>query len=108
MHKFANKKFLYLSKWQLQRETSYEAVHETKYQLGDKYLSKEPQRNVQVVALSSEVVEVGRHMEQVGHEGHLGDGDPEAPRQKVIDESSVSFNTSKSYPGQGETPSQLM
>ena len=61
-----------------------------------------------VVSLGCEVVEVGRHVEQVGHERHFGDGDPEAPGEEVVDESSIAFDTGEGHPGKADAPSQLV
>ena len=47
-------------------------------------------------------------MEQVGHEGDLGDGDPQPPGKEVVDESSIAFDTGEGHPGKADAPSQLV
>ena len=41
------------------------------------------------VGLQEEEVPVERHVEQVGHEGDLRDGQPELPGEEVVDDSTV-------------------
>ena len=46
-------------------------------------------------------------MEEVGHEGDLGDGQPEVPGEEVVDDPPVSTATGESHPGKAETPASL-
>ena len=46
-------------------------------------------------------------MEEVGHEGDLGDGQPEVPGEEVVDDSTVSTATGKGDPHQTESPASL-
>ena len=47
-------------------------------------------------------------MEQVGHEGYLGDGGPQSPGQEVIDRASIALHTGKHYPGETDSPASLV
>ena len=47
------------------------------------------------------------HVEEVGHEGDLGDGGPHAPGEEVIDDATVSPDTGEGDPGEHQTPAEL-
>ena len=47
-------------------------------------------------------------MEQVGHEGDLGDGGPQSPGQEVIDRATIALHTGKHYPGEADAPASLV
>ena len=66
-----------------------------------------PHGVVHGVGLQEEEVPVERHVEQVGHEGDLGDGQPEAPGEEVIDDSPVAPAAGEGDPGKAETPGSL-
>ena len=59
------------------------------------------------VGLQEEEVPVERHVEQVGHEGDLRDGQPELPGEEVVDDSTVTPAARKSHPGKTEAPASL-
>ena len=71
-----------LSEWQLESEAAEQADKQTDRHLSHEHLAEEPHGEVHVVVLHGEVVPVEGHVEQVGHEGDLGDGGPQAPGQE--------------------------
>ena len=46
-------------------------------------------------------------MEEVGHEGYLGDGGPESPGEELIDQSAVSPDTGECDPREHQSPAEL-
>ena len=46
-------------------------------------------------------------MEEVGHEGDLGDGQPEVPGEEVVDNPPVAATASEGHPHQTESPASL-
>ena len=46
-------------------------------------------------------------MNQVGHEGDLGDGSPPVPGEEVVDDASEPAAAGKDEPGEAETPHQV-
>lgn len=46
-------------------------------------------------------------MEEVGHEGDLGDGQPEVPGEEVVDDAPISPTAGEGDPGQTETPAYI-
>ena len=46
-------------------------------------------------------------MEEVGHEGELGDGQPEVPGEEVVDDPPVAAAAGEGDPHQTETPASL-
>ena len=93
-----------LSEWQLESEAAEQADKQTDRHLSHEHLAEEPHGEVHVVVLHGEVVPVEGHVEQVGHEGDLGDGGPQSPGEEVIDRSPVSLHTGKHHPAEAETP----
>ena len=70
---------MYFSKWELESEAGDQAQGQADKQLRHEYLGEQPHREVHVVVLHGEVVEVERHVEEVSHEGYFGYGPPETP-----------------------------
>ena len=104
---FLHKKLLGISKWQFQSEAANQPQEQVKTNLGHKYLGEEPEGDIHSVVLHLHVLPVGGDVEQVGHEGDLGDGGPQSPGQKVIDRATIALHTSKHYPGEADAPGSL-
>ena len=98
---------MYFSKWELESEAGDQAQGQADKQLRHEYLGEQPHREVHVVVLDVEVVPVPGHVEQVGHEGDLGDKGPEAPGEEVIDNPSIALDTGEHDPGEAEAPARL-
>ena len=57
--------------------------------------------------LHPEKDELDIHVDEVGHEGYLGDGGPESPGEELIDQSAVSPDTGECDPGEHQSPAEL-
>ena len=58
--------------------------------------------------LHGEVLPVGGHVEQVGHEGDLGDGGPESPGQEVIHRAAIALHAGEGDPAEADPPGGLV
>ena len=105
---FLHKKLLDISKWQFQSEAANQPQEQVKTNLGHKYLGEEPEGDIHSVVLHLHVLPVGGDVEQVGHEGDLGDGGPQSPGQEVIDGATIPLHTGKHYPGEADAPASLV
>ena len=75
--------------------------------MGNKNLGEEPEGEVHSIVLHLLILPVDGHVEQVGHEGDLGDGGPQSPGQEVIDRATIALHTGKHYPGETDAPGSL-
>ena len=105
---FLHQKLLDISKWQFQSEAANQPQEQVKTNLGHKYLGEEPEGDIHSVVLHLHVLPVGGDVEQVGHEGDLGDGGPQSPGQEVIDGATITLHTGKHYPGEADAPASLV
>ena len=103
-----HQKLLDISKWQFQSEAANQPQEQVKTNLGHKYLGEEPEGDIHCVVLHLHVLPVGGDVEQVGHEGYLGDGGPQSPGQEAIDGASIALHTGKHYPGEADAPGCLV
>ena len=94
-------------KRKLQSETTNKAQAKVDPDLSDEPDGDLPHGEVQPVLLGQEEEEVPGHVEEVGHEGDLGDGQPEAPREEVVDDPTVSPAAGEGDPHQTEAPGSL-
>ena len=70
----------------------------------DKQRRQLPHGVVQLVGLEEEELPVERHVEEVGHEGDLGDRQAESPREEGVDNASVAPAAGEGDPHQTEAP----
>ena len=103
-----HEKLLDISKWQFQSEAANQPQEQVKTNLGHKYLGEEPEGDIHCVVLHLHVLPVGGDVEQVGHEGDLGDGGPQSPGQEVIDRATIALHTGKHYPGETDAPDSFV
>ena len=99
--------FLNFSEWKLEGEGPEETGEETEPDLGHEVGRQLPHGEVDRVGLEEEEVPVEGHVEEVGHEGDLGDGLPEAPGEEVIDDTPVPSAAGEGHPHEAETPPSL-
>ena len=99
--------FLNFPEWKFQAETAKQPRQEAEPDLGHEQLRHPPHGVVHGVGLQEEEVPVERHVEEVGHEGDLGDGQPEAPREEVVDDPAVAPAAGEGDPHQTEAPGSL-
>ena len=92
---------------QFQGESSQETEEETDPELAHEPLRDEPHAVGDGVGLQQEEVEVEGQVEEVGHEGDLGDGQPEAPGEEGVDDPPVAPAASEGDPHQTEAPGSL-
>ena len=99
-----NENFLNFPKRQLQSEAANEAQPEVYPDLSHEPAGDLPHGEVHTVGLGQEEEVVPGHVEEVGHEGDLGDGQPKLPGEKVIDDPSVAPAASEGDPEETEAP----
>ena len=102
-----NDYFLKFPERKLQSEGGEETDEEADPELGQEPHGDLPHGVVEGVGLQQEEVEVEGHVEEVGHEGDLGDGQPEAPGEEVVDDPPVATAASECDPEQTEAPAGL-
>ena len=102
-----NDYFLKFPERKLQSEGGEETDEEADPELGQEPHGDLPHGVVEGVGLQQEEVEVEGHVEEVGHEGDLGDGQPEAPGEEVVDDPPVAPTAGECDPEQAETPAGL-
>ena len=87
--KSENEYFLKFPEGKFQSETAQESQEETDPELAHEPLRDQPHGVVDRVGLQQEEVGVEGQVEEVRHEGDLGDGQPESPGEEAVDEASV-------------------
>ena len=57
--------------------------------------------------LHPEEGELDIHVDEVGHEGYLGDGSPPTPAEEVVDEASKTTTAGKDEPEETASPHEM-
>ena len=102
--KTLNEYFLKFAEGKLQSKTAEESYEETDPEMGHEPLCDQPHGVVDRVGLHQEEIEVEGHVEEVGHEGDLGDGEPEPPGEELVHDPPVPPAAGEGDPHETETP----